>query len=101
MKATSVIVSRPPSVMEIDPLAGSRSASSRFPQYLIKAIFGEATATAVFSLTGSSLPREVSANCRPEYEGVLRLVLGRGEPQGRPRDGHMSPCVLTAVVVDL
>jgi len=48
-KATVVRVSNAPRFMEIDPFAGKRKESSRFPQYLINAIFGCATAVAAES----------------------------------------------------
>jgi len=48
-KATVVRVSKAPRFMEIDPFAGKRKESSRLPQYLIKAIFGCATAVATES----------------------------------------------------
>ncbi len=46
-KRTRVRVRRASKVMDSDPTAGRFSALSRLPQYLIRAIFGWATAVAV------------------------------------------------------
>jgi hypothetical protein len=53
--------------MEIDPFEGRRRDCSRFPQYLMKAILGEAMAVAEFSCVLKALPLMDDQGSLPWY----------------------------------
>ena len=76
-------VCRPARLIEIEPLAGSRSSSLTLPQYFIKAKFGFAQAVAV-NVGINPLRVAFSRVPKPSGAHILRLPIVHGRtPSGR------------------